>query len=211
MATTAPKQPKRPASQRIRTGLFIAILIFLGLTFYAVLSPSNALETKPISDVISRANDGKISKISGSGNELTITLQGQDKPTEPSYITGGIGALTQNEAFDQSKVTLEDSQPSETNAILLNVATIVLPMLIIGGLILFMFRQAQGQNNQAMGFGKSRARLYGNEKSKVTFSEIAGNNEAKQDLVEVVDFLKHPKKFLEVGAKIPKGVLLVGP
>lgn len=211
MATKAPQQPNRPTSQRLRTGLFIAILIFLGLIFYAVLSPSGTLETKPISDVISRANAGKISKISGSGNELTITLQGQDKPTERSYITGGIGALTQNEAFDQSKVTLEDSQPSETNAILLNVATIVLPMLIIGGLILFMFRQAQGQNNQAMGFGKSRARLYGNEKSKVTFSEIAGNNEAKQDLVEVVDFLKHPKKFLEVGAKIPKGVLLVGP
>ena len=74
-----------------------------------------------------------------------------------------------------------------------------------------MFRQAQGQNNQAMGFGKSKARLYGNEKSKVTFSEIAGNDAAKQDLVEVVDFLKHPKKFEEVGAKIPKGVLLVGP
>jgi cell division protease FtsH len=74
-----------------------------------------------------------------------------------------------------------------------------------------MFRQAQGQSNQALGFGRSKARLYGNEKEKVVFADIAGNNEAKQDLVEVVDFLKHPKKFKEVGAKIPKGVLLVGP
>lgn len=211
MATTAPKQPKRPVSQGVRTSLFIAILVFIGLTFYAVLSPGATLETKPISDVIARSNAGEISKIAGSGNELTITLKGKDQPSERSYITGGIGALTQNAEFDQTKVTLEDSQPSETGAVLLNIASIVLPMLIIGGLILFMFRQAQGQNNQAMGFGKSKARLYGNEKSKVTFDEVAGNNEAKQDLVEVVDFLRHPKKFLDVGAKIPKGVLLVGP
>jgi cell division protease FtsH len=74
-----------------------------------------------------------------------------------------------------------------------------------------MFRQAQGQSNQAMGFGKSKARLYGNEKSRVVFADIAGNEEAKEDLTEVVDFLKHPKKFQDVGAKIPKGVLLVGP
>jgi len=72
-------------------------------------------------------------------------------------------------------------------------------------------RQAQGQGNQAMSFGKSKARLYGNEKEPVTFKEIAGNNEAKQDLEEVVEFLKFPKKFEEVGARIPKGVLLVGP
>jgi len=73
-----------------------------------------------------------------------------------------------------------------------------------------MMRQAQGQNNQAMGFGKSKARLYGSDKEKVVFDDVAGNDNAKQDLWEVVDFLKHPKKYKELGAKIPKGVLLVG-
>lgn len=74
-----------------------------------------------------------------------------------------------------------------------------------------MLRSAQGQGNQAMSFGKSRARLYGNEKDKMTFKQIAGQAEAKQDLQEVVEFLKFPKKFASVGARIPKGVLLVGP
>lgn len=211
MAENASKPPKKPVSQSIRTSLFVAILVFIGLAIFAVLSPNSNLETKPVSEIITRANAGELSKIAGSGNELTVTVRGQDKPTVRSYIQGGVGALTQNELFDQSKVTLEDSQPSETGSVLLSIASIVLPMLIIGGLLVFMFRQAQGQNNQALGFGKSRARLYGNEKSKVVFDEIAGNDEAKQDLAEVVDFLKHPKKFLEVGAKIPKGVLLVGP
>ena len=72
-------------------------------------------------------------------------------------------------------------------------------------------RQAGAQNNQSLGFGKSRAKLYGQDKTKTRFSEIAGNDAAKQDLTEVVDFLRHPKKFLALGAKIPKGVLLVGP
>ena len=74
----------------------------------------------------------------------------------------------------------------------------------------FMMRQAQGQNSQAMSFGKSKARLYGLDKKRVVFDDIAGNDNAKQDLQEVVDFLKHPKKYQSLGAKIPKGVLLVG-
>jgi cell division protease FtsH len=82
---------------------------------------------------------------------------------------------------------------------------------LIGGFLYFILRSAQGQGNQAMSFGKSKARLYGNEKDKVTFKQIAGSDEAKQDLEEVVEFLKFPKKFSSMGAKIPKGVLLVGP
>jgi cell division protease FtsH len=84
-------------------------------------------------------------------------------------------------------------------------------VFLIGILLFMMLRSAQGQGNQAMSFGKSRARLYGNEKNKVTFTNVAGSEEAKQDLSEIVDFLKHPKKFEHVGAKIPKGVLLAGP
>ena len=75
----------------------------------------------------------------------------------------------------------------------------------------FMMRQAQGQGNQAMSFGKSKARLFGNEKDVVNFKDVAGNAESKQDLEEVVEFLKFPGKFEKVGARIPKGVLLVGP
>jgi cell division protease FtsH len=203
--------PKKPISQHVRTGLFFAIIVFFTLAFIALLNPQGSLTDKPISDVINRANRGELAKIQGSGDDLTITVKGKQEPTEKSFIKGGVSTLTKDKLVDATKVSLEDSAPSETGPILLSFGSILLPMLIIGGLIFFMFRQMQGQNNQAMGFGKSKARLYGNEKSKVTFKEIAGNDEAKQDLVEVVDFLKHPKKFEEVGAKIPKGVLLVGP
>lgn len=208
----SPKQaPKRSWSQQLRTGLFLATLIFIVALGFGLLSPDKSLTEKPISDVVNRANKGEIAKIEGQGDNLKVTLKGQDEPSEKTYIRGGISTLTQDKMVDQTKVELSDTPVDETGAILLNFGSILLPMLLIGGLIFFMFRQAQGQNNQAMGFGKSKARLYGNEKSKVKFSEIAGNDEAKQDLVEVVDFLKHPKKFEDVGAKIPKGVLLVGP
>jgi len=205
------KPPRKPASQFMRTGIFIAIIILFALTLWAIFSPDASLKSTPISEVIQRSNSGEIAKIAGAGDDLLITVKGQDKATEKSFIQGGISTLLKEKSVDTSKVTLDDAAPANTNSTLLNLAGIIIPTLIIGGVILFMFRQAQGQNNQAMGFGKSKARLYGNEKSKVLFKAVAGNDEAKQDLVEVVDFLKHPKKFHDVGAKIPKGVLLIGP
>jgi len=87
----------------------------------------------------------------------------------------------------------------------------LLPVLLIGGLIFFMLRQAQGTNNQAMSFGKSRARMFLGNKTVVTFSDVAGVDEAKTELQEVVEFLKYPEKFNQLGARIPRGVLLVGP
>jgi cell division protease FtsH len=89
--------------------------------------------------------------------------------------------------------------------------TALLPVLLIGAFIFFMMRQAQGTNNQAMSFGKSRARMFLGNKTVVTFQDVAGVDEAKQELTEVVEFLKYPEKFNSLGARIPRGVLLVGP
>jgi len=93
----------------------------------------------------------------------------------------------------------------------LNLLGGLLPFLLLGGLLFFMMRQAQGSNNQAMSFGKSRARMFMGSKSTVTFADVAGVDEAKQELEEIVEFLKYPEKFVALGARIPKGLLLVGP
>lgn len=198
-------------SNWVRLGLFWAIIIVAVLALFAVVSPHNQLKDVPVSQVIENANKGEISKIEGSGNDLTITLKGKDAPTQHSYIQGGVSTLIKDDTLnDKAKKTLADTPPSTTGETLWNLAIIIVPVLLIAGFFMIMMRQAQGQNNQALGFGKSKAKLYGIDKEKVIFDDIAGNESAKQDLQEVVDFLKHPKKYHDVGAKIPKGVLLIG-
>lgn len=185
------------------------VVIIVAVVWFG--SPAGNLKKVDISNVIARANNGEISKIEGSGDELKITVKGQDKPTEESYVQGGVSTLlTKDTLNEEGKKVLKDTPQSQTGSTLWNLAIIFVPVLLIGALFLFMMRQAQGQNNQALGFGKSKAKLYGLDKEKVVFNDIAGNDSAKQDLEEVVDFLKHPKKYQELGAKIPKGVLLVG-
>ena len=103
------------------------------------------------------------------------------------------------------------AKPAPDNGWISILITGLLPILIIGGFIFFMMRQAQGTNNQALSFGKSRARMFLGNKTVVTFADVAGVDEAKTELQEVVEFLKYPEKFNSLGARIPRGVLLVGP
>ena len=195
----------------MRLSVFWAILVLTALTLFAVVAPNEKLDKVEISQVIEKANNGEIKKIEGAGSELKITLKDKDKATQTSYITGGVSTLLKDDILNENaKKTLSDEPPSQTGETLWNLAIILVPVVLIIGFFMFMMRQAQGQNNQALGFGKSKAKLYGADKEKVVFDDIAGNDSAKQDLEEVVDFLKHPKKYKDVGAKIPKGVLLVG-
>lgn len=197
----------------MRLTIFWAIIVSIGLILFAIYSPAQKLQDVAFSDVIKRANNGEIAKIEIEGDDLYVTPMSEKdkgKPTQKSVKESGSSIYEQGLNKD-TKAEVAVKKPSEVGNALWNFAGILLPVLLIGAFIFFMLRQAQGQSNQALGFGRSKARLYGNEKEKVVFKDIAGNSEAKEDLVEVVDFLKHPKKFKEVGAKIPKGVLLVGP
>lgn len=218
MATPKPpKGPRRPADMKktanfLRLTLFWAIVLVAILAVIAWMSPPENLKEVPISEVITRANKGEIAKIEGQGGSLKITEKGKSKPTQKSFVQGGVATLLRDETLskDARAQVIQDKEPSQTGNTLWNLAIILVPTLLIIGFFMFMMRSAQGQNNQAMGFGKSKAKLYGLDKEKVVFDDIAGNDAAKQDLEEVVDFLKHPKKYKELGAKIPKGVLLVG-
>jgi len=204
----SPKKNKK-ASNLVRLSLFWAILVFASLMAFALMNPAQNLKEVSISSVIERANKGDIKKIEVQGNELKITPKGEKEATERATKEGGSSIYEQGLKQD-SGTDVKVTPPSETGATLWNLAIILLPVLLIAAFFVFMMRQAQGQNNQAMGFGKSKAKLYGLDKEKVVFDDIAGNDSAKQDLQEVVDFLKHPKKYEALGAKIPKGVLLVG-
>jgi cell division protease FtsH len=208
MAIKPPVQNKKP-SNLLRLSLFWAILVFAVLVFVAVITPHSTLKTVPISQVISDANAGKISKLDIQGDNIKVTPKGASAPTETTTKETGVSIQDQG-LSKTADVQITVEQPSTAGDTVWNLAIIVVPVILIAGLFMFMMRQAQGQNNQALGFGKSKAKLYGIDKEKVVFDDIAGNDSAKQDLEEVVDFLKHPKKYEALGAKIPKGVLLVG-
>lgn len=216
------KQPKKPNKKNKSGGkgvknkingnmvrTWVMILLVGGMLGFLFFGDSlSGLEEKAISDVITRANNGEISKLETEGNRVLVTVKDSDKATEVS--TKQPGTLQEQGLNEDAPVELTVSEASKLSEVLLN----LLPLLIATGIFIaffvYMSRQAQGQNSQAMSFGKSKAKLYGLDKERVTFDDIAGNDAAKQDLEEVVDFLKSPKKYKELGAKIPKGVLLVG-
>ena len=200
--------PKKKSLNLVRLSLFWAILIVGTLGAIAIFSPQETLKEVAISSVIERANKGEIKKLEIQGNDVKVTPKNEDRPTERSVKEGGSSLYEQG--LQQGKTEVAVVPPSTTGDTIWNLAIILVPVLIIVGFFMFMMRSAQGQNNQAMSFGKSKAKLYGLDKEKVLFDDIAGNESAKQDLEEVVDFLKHPKKYESLGAKIPKGVLLVG-
>lgn len=207
-AKNNPKKPNNKLNKLMKASLFWAVTILIILSLFALFSPQTTLKEVPISTVIQRANSGEIKSLQVQGNEVTVTPKGQDKPTERSVKQEG--SLQDQGLKEGAPVEIKIVPVSQSGDMLWNLAIILVPTIIIVGFFMFMMRQAQGQNNQALGFGKSKAKLYGSDKEKVRFNDIAGNDSAKQDLEEVVDFLKHPKKYRELGAKIPKGVLLVG-
>lgn len=205
------KSPKGGPSKggKFKNAGFIAFLALIGLIIFTATNQSPELDKVPLSEVVDRANEGEFSRIEITGNELEITEEGEDEPTLTSIKEEGT-IYEQGLERGVDGLVVDIQSESTTGRTFANIGISLLPVLIIAAILIFILRSAQGQGNQAMSFGKSKARLYGNEKEKVTFKEIAGSAEAKQDLEEVVEFLKYPKKFENLGAKIPKGVLLVG-
>lgn len=199
-----------PTGKRgMRTVIFTLMLVFFGFVLISSYESPRELDSVAFSDVISRANNGEISKIEVSGNKLTITKAGEEKPSQESMKESGSSLYEQG--LENREVEVSIIEPDNSGEMWRSLFVGLVPVFLIGGLLFWMMRSAQGQGNQAMSFGRSKARLYGNEKEKVTFNDIAGSNEAKEDLEEIVQFLKYPKKFESVGARIPKGMLLVGP
>ncbi len=205
--------------QNFLKNLIIVLLVFFVISGIVVVFNTPAEEVKEISlnELVNQINEGKIKEIEVSGDELGITLEDETKEKTRKEAGTALTESLTNVGVEPEKLRSVNIRIKDTTtaAFWLNtVIPFVLPFLIIGGFLWFMLRSAQRGSNQALSFGLSKARLIPpqkNNKKRVTFTDVAGSEEAKEELKEVVEFLKHPKKFLDLGARIPKGVLLLGP
>jgi cell division protease FtsH len=202
------------SSKWIRNGLIYLVIIVIVLAlFYNVYSASTSLTSVPITTVADDAREGRISKITVSGDDLRITRTNGVEVVSRKEPGADLTEVLTNLGVTQemlNQITIEVETPSEWGS-WFAILSSLLPLFLLGGLLLFMMRQAQSGNSQALSFGKSRARMFAGDKPTVTFDDVAGVEEAKQELEEVVDFLQEPEKFSALGARIPKGVLMVGP
>src|SRR5256885_1926262 len=164
-------------------------------------------QEKSTFDLIQAADNHQIdhATIKSNGSEVAWDYQGNH------YKTTFRDSFQIETILREDKVNFNTEQPSSSNLLLSVVLPNVILFLVIGGFMWYMLRQTQSGNNQAISFGRSRARLLSGDKPAVTFNDVAGVEEAKQELTEIVEFLKFPEKFTALGARIPKGVLMVGP
>ena len=198
--------------------VYFLLIVAIGAMLYMGLNQDGQSdEPLTISNVAQQVQDGDVGRIVVGSNDTirVIKPNGTEDDAVESRIESNTTLVEQLRNFgvtpeQLSEVNIEVSAPSVWGG-LLSGALYLLPVIFMGGLLWFIFRQAQGSNNAAMSFGKSRARMFSGEHPTVTFADVAGAEESKQELAEIVEFLKEPQKFIQLGARIPKGVLLVGP
>ncbi|HLH25105.1 MAG TPA: ATP-dependent zinc metalloprotease FtsH [Chloroflexota bacterium] len=195
--------------------VYLIILVAVIALFITVSSGATDKEGTaiPMNEVAAGVKDGSIRKIQATEDKLTIEKTDGKRYTARKEHNATVTQVLKDygvtpDQLDRVNIVFNDP-PQFTNwlGLLVN----LLPLVFFGAVLLFMMRQAQGSNNQALSFGKSRARMFMGNKPTVTFADVAGVDESKQELQEVVEFLKYPEKFAALGARIPKGVLLVGP
>ncbi|GAB4475127.1 MAG: ATP-dependent zinc metalloprotease FtsH [Anaerolineales bacterium] len=204
--------PSRNRSSLVYLLLFVAIIV---LVVYQFQQSPTTQDVIPINKVANDIQSGLVERIVEDNNRLRViysdgTERYSHKESETTLVEQLKAFGVSTEQLAASNIKIEVKPPSPW----VGVATIlgyVLPFLFLAGVFWFVFRQAQGSNNAAMSFGKSRARMFTGDQPKVTFQDVAGVEEAKEELQEVVEFLREPEKFISLGARIPKGVLLVGP
>lgn len=192
--------------------LFIAIIAMLVYNFSQQSSSQDALT---INEVAAYVQSGSVARIVEDENRISVvftdgTQRESNIETNATLVQQLLDLGVQPEQLSPDRVKIVIKPPSAWLGILTALGYI-LPFLILGGVFFFIFRQAQGSNNAAMSFGKSRARMFSGDHPTVSFDDVAGADEAKEELKEVVEFLREPQKFIQLGARIPKGVLLVGP
>ena len=201
---------------RSRNSVFFILLLLSIVVLLVIMRDSaNQPERLSFNELVDKIKTGEVARITVNDNNIEIeyTQTGKKAITRKEPTKTLVGQLIDfgiTPAYlAENPFELEIKEPSDWNTIL-SWITYLLPALLVVGLIWFMLRQAQGSNNQALSFGKSRARMFTGDQPTITFEDVAGVEEAKEELQEVVEFLKEPEKFITLGARIPKGVLLIG-
>lgn len=196
------------------TGFYLLIfLVTVGIVHF-ISNQNDQRETIRYDEFRVELQDNNIEELSVKMDGYTYLIEGtykQPHGDKPHFQTRAPLADKVIDQIEQSGVAKEVWQKMEGDNVWITFLTSIIPFVIIFILFFFLLNQAQGGGGKVMNFGKSKARLYNEEKKRVTFEDVAGADEEKQELVEVVEFLKDPRKFAAVGARIPKGVLLVGP
>ena len=195
--------------------VYLLILIAIVAMVFMNINQDSGQSVMPINEVAAEIRAGNVDRIVQDENTLTVIMSNGEEQKSTKENTASLVdqlrayGVTEQE-LDAKSVIIEVKEPGPWVNVL-SFLGYILPFLIVGAAFFFIFRQAQGSNNAAMSFGKSRARMFAGDQPKVTFADVAGVDEAKEELQEVVEFLREPQKFVSLGARIPKGVLLVGP
>lgn len=206
------------ATKITRWFIYILIGVALAAILWSYNNTASLTEEISISQLAQEIKANQVAKIEveGNGRDVIITYVDENRLPASTHISNvaALEELLQNygitdKEYEDGRPNIIYARPSQWGS-MLNLIGLFLPALLIMGFIYFIFRQAQGSNNQAAAFGKSRARMFTGDHPMVTFNDVAGCEEAKEELQEVVEFLKEPEKFVQFGARIPKGVLLVG-
>ena len=207
MPTAKAKKPKGPSPL-----LSVLILALLVSGIYTIWNPVGApqMEKVNFTEFITDVNEGEVQIVEVQDTRIDYVLE--DESLKYTFKERGQTVYELLEGVDPLLVNQLNIEVVDTSGrdIWVNIALSAIPFILIIGFLWFMMRGAASSNNQAMSFGKSNARLHDKERSKTTFKDVAGVDEAKEELEEIVDFLKHPSKYTAMGAKIPKGVMLVG-
>ncbi len=198
---------------------FVLIVAIAAMIYIGLRQETPGQEVLTINQVAQDVKDGEVARIViEEENHIRVVYSSGTEQEKDAYKEQDATLVEQlkslgvsEEQLSPENVVIEVKQPSLWTNLLGPTLIYILPLLLMVGVLWFVFRQAQGSNNAAMSFGKSRARMFSGEHPTVTFADVAGVEESKQELAEVVEFLKEPQKFIQLGARIPKGVLLVGP
>jgi cell division protease FtsH len=215
--------PIRNRTTLIYILLFVAIIAFLVINFN---QSSWSQKNMTFTELVENIKAGSVISITENEDRLTVEYYKEEKNQETGKVEKVKESITSTKDTSSSLVEQLSAfgvTPEQIGKIVLtfksqnawlgifSMLSYILPFLVLAGVFWFIFRQAQGSNNAAMSFGKSRARMFTGDQPQTTFQDVAGVDEAKEELREVVEFLREPEKFISLGARIPKGVLLVGP